>query len=98
MIEEMAEPLFKVSIAMLNQWSKPILDAWIGVYAVLLPILSKKDPSRQDKLIKDGVSLARKLSQLSEPIQVRTAAAILVGALAVGDSLLSPKVYEDNFL
>lgn len=30
----------EVADKMLNQWSKNILEAWIGVYASLLPILS----------------------------------------------------------
>jgi hypothetical protein len=87
-----------VADSMLNQWSKNILEAWIGVYASLLPILSKKEPENQDKLVAAGVALARKMSKLSEPIQVRASAALLIGELAAGNSLLSVDKFESNFL
>lgn len=38
------------------------------------------------------------MSQRNEPLSVRTSCAILIGALAVGDSLRSPAVYEEHFL
>lgn len=87
-----------VAESMLNQWSKNILEAWIGVYASLLPILLHKEPKNQDKLVKAGVELARKMSKLSEPIQVRASAALLIGELAAGNSLLSVDKFENNFL
>ena len=40
----------------------------------------------------------KRMSQRNEPLSVRTSCAILIGALAVGDSLLSPDVYEQHFL
>ena len=83
---------------MLNQWSKGILEAWVWVYAGLLPILIKKDSSKEQKLINSGVQLARKMSQFSEPIQVRASSAALIGALATENSFLSASVFEKNFL
>lgn len=90
--------LFKVAESMLNQWSKSILEAWIGVYASLLPILSERDAAMQAKLIADGVALTKKMTKLSEPVQVRASAALLIGELAAGNSLLSVDNFEKNFL
>ena len=38
------------------------------------------------------------MSQRNEPLSVRTSCAILIGALAVGDSLRSPGAFEQHFL
>ena len=39
--EQFAEQVFTLALEMLGQWSKPILEAWIGVFAKLLPVLAK---------------------------------------------------------
>ena len=83
---------------MLSQWSKQVLDAWIGVFAKLLPIVAKQDPSKLDECVKKGVNIVKKMSQRNEPLSVRTSCAVLIGALAVGDSLCSPDVFEKNFI
>jgi hypothetical protein len=38
------------------------------------------------------------MSNLSQPIQVRASAALLIGELAAGNSLLSVEKFESNFL
>ena len=38
------------------------------------------------------------MSQRNEPLSVRTSCAVLIGALAVGNSLCSPQVFEKNFM
>ena len=83
---------------MLSQWSKQVLDAWIGVFAKLLPMVAKQDPAQLDQCVQKGVNIVKKMSQRNEPLSVRTSCAVLIGALAVGDSLCSPTVYEKNFI
>ena len=40
----------------------------------------------------------KRMSQRTEPLSVRTSCAILIGALAAGNSLGSPDVFEQHFL
>lgn len=72
---------------MLTFWSKDILEAWISVYALLLPIVIKRDPATQASFIEKGVALTKKMTKISETQQVRASAALLMGELAAGDSL-----------
>jgi hypothetical protein len=39
--EQFAEHIFTLAEEMLNQWSRQILEAWICIFAKLLPILAK---------------------------------------------------------
>ena len=42
---------------MLGQWSKPILEAWIGIFAKLLPVLAQQNNgARQQHFVQKGVS------------------------------------------
>jgi len=42
--------------------------------------------------------LTKKMTKLSEPTQVRASAALLIGELAAGNSLLNVENFEKNFL
>ena len=61
---------------MLMQWSCDILEAWIGVYAKLLPIHadSFKGAKRNDILCK-GVEIVQRLATRNGPLHVRTSCA-----------------------
>jgi len=39
---QFAEPVFTLAEEMLRQWSKQILEAWIGIFAKLLPVLARR--------------------------------------------------------
>jgi hypothetical protein len=50
--------VFNLAEDMLRQWSKPILEAWIGIFAKLLPILAhRQNGARESFFIQKGVSV-----------------------------------------
>lgn len=84
---------------MLCQWSRQILEAWIGIFAKLLPILARRENgTRQQHYVQKGVSLVQRMSQRTETLSVRTSSALLIGVMAAEDSLLTVATFETNFL
>ena len=80
---------------MLGQWSRQILEAWIGIFAKLLPILAKKDNGCRERFFIDkGVSIVQSMSSRSETLAVRTSSALLIGAIADENSLLKVATFE----
>jgi hypothetical protein len=50
--------VFNLAEDMLRQWSKPILEAWIGIFAKLLPVLARKSNGAGESFfIQKGVSV-----------------------------------------
>ena len=48
---------------MLGQWSRQVLEAWIGVFAKLLPVLARENGGqREQSFIGKGVSIVQKMS------------------------------------
>lgn len=91
--------MFTLAEEMLNQWSRPILEAWIGIFAKLLPVLAQRDNrARQQVFIQKGVAIVQRMSQRSETLAVRTSSALLIGAIADANSLLGPETFETNVL
>ena len=84
---------------MLSQWSRQILEAWIGIFAKLLPILARQqNGAREQFFITKGVDIVKRMSQRTETLAVRTSSALLIGAIADENSLLSVATFERNFL
>ena len=84
---------------MLTQWSRQIYEAWLGIYAKTLPILAQRNNGKKkQKLIEDAVSLVDRLSQRSEPLPVRSANPMLIGAMADANSLLSVDTFRTRVL
>ena len=55
---QFAESVFNLAEDMLRQWSKPILEAWIGIFAKLLPVLARKSNGAGESFfIQKGVSV-----------------------------------------
>ncbi len=80
---------------MLGQWSRQVLEAWIGIFAKLLPILAQENEGQREKhFIDKGVSIVQKMSQRTETLAVRTSSALLIGAIADANSLLKVAVFE----
>lgn len=49
--------MFSVAESMLAQWSKRILEAWIGIFAKLLPVLAKANGrAKEADYIQKGVN------------------------------------------
>ena len=84
---------------MLGQWSKQILEAWIGNFARLLPLLARSNNgSRSAIFVQKGVNLVQRLSQRTETLAVRTSSALLIGAMADQNSLLSVQAFNQHIL
>ena len=84
---------------MLAQWSKDILEAWIGVYAKMLPVYAKQvDASKRNGIVMQGVETVKRMAARNGPLQVRTCCALLIGALADCNSLLSVDLFEQSLL
>lgn len=84
---------------MLGQWSRPVLEAWIGIFAKLLPVLARENGgAREQQFVQKGVNIVKKMSQRTETLAVRTSSALLIGAIADANSLLKAEVFEQNFL
>ena len=84
---------------MLKQWSKEILEAWIGVYAKLLPLYAENFTGpQQQEILNKGIETVQRLSTRTGPMQVRTCCAQLIGAFADSNSLKSTKLFEDNLV
>ena len=97
--ESYVELVFTLAEEMLAQWSKQILEAWIGIFAKLLPILARKDNgAREQAFVQKGVALVQRMSQRTETLAVRTSSALLIGAIADCNSLLSVATFERHFL
>ena len=93
--EEFAEAVFTLAEEMLNQWSRPILETWIGIFAKLLPVLAQRNNgARKQIFVQKGVNTVLRMSQGSETLAVRTSSALLIGAIADSNSLLQPEVFE----
>ena len=91
--------MFNLAEEMLTQWSRQILEAWIGIFAKLLPVLAEKDGgARKSHFIGKGVAIVQRMSQRSEALAVRCCSALLIGAIADANSLLSVETFEQNFL
>ena len=55
--DQFAEQVFNLAAEMLNQWSRQILEAWICIFAKLLPVLAKRDNgARQQVFVQKGVA------------------------------------------
>ena len=55
--DQFAEQVFTLAEEMLNQWSRQILEAWICIFAKLLPVLAKRDNgARQQVFVQKGVA------------------------------------------
>jgi len=97
--DQFAEPVFTLAEEMLNQWSKQILEAWIGNFAKLLPILAKsKNGLRETHYVNKGINMVQKMSQRAETLTVRTCCALLIGAIADQNSLLSVSTFNSSVL
>lgn len=95
MDDQFAEQVFNLAAEMLNQWSRQILEAWICIFAKLLPVLAKRDNgARQQVFVQKGVATVQRMSQRSETLAVRTSSALLIGAIADANSLISPETFE----
>lgn len=91
--------VFSLAEEMLSQWSRQILEAWIGIFAKLLPILARQqNGAREQFFITKGVDIVKRMSQRTETLAVRTSSALLIGAIAHENSLLSVATFERNFL
>lgn len=54
---------------MLKQWSKEILEAWIGVYAKLLPLYAEKfTGTQQQEILNKGIETVQRLSTRTGPM------------------------------
>ena len=97
--DQFAEPVFTLAEEMLNQWSRQILEAWICIFAKLLPVLAKRDNgARKQVFVDKGVAKIQRMSQRSETLAVRTSSALLIGAIADANSLLSNETFEQSVL
>lgn len=41
--------MFSLATEMLSQWSRQILEAWIGIFAKLLPVLARKNKGAKEQ-------------------------------------------------
>ena len=84
---------------MLGQWSKQVIEAWIGPYTKLLPILARKDNGAQEQhYLQKGINVVQTMASRSESLAVRTSNTLLVGAIADSNSLLTVANFEQHML
>ena len=84
---------------MLGQWSKQVIEAWIGPYTKLLPVLARKDNRAQEQhYLQKGISVVQTMASRSESLAVRTSNTLLVGAIADSNSLLTVANFERHML
>ena len=75
------------------------MEAWIRNFAKLLPILAERDDgARKPLFVGKGIAIVQRMSQRSEALAVRCCSALLIGAIADANSLLSVETFEQNFL
>lgn len=56
--DQFAEQVFNLAEEMLTQWSRQILEAWIGIFAKLLPVLAEKENgARKPFFVSKGVAI-----------------------------------------
>ena len=54
--------------------------------------------ARKQDFVQKGVKVVKRMSQYTETLAVRTSSALLIGAIADANSLLSPQTFEQSFL
>ena len=55
--------VFTLAEEMLNQWSRAILESWIGIFAQLLPVLAQLDnAARKQHFVDKGVKVVKRMS------------------------------------
>ena len=55
--------VFGLAEEMLSQWSRQILEAWIGIFAKLLPVLARQqNGAREQFFITKGVDIVKRMS------------------------------------
>ena len=49
MHDEFAEQVLDLANTMLQQWGEQVIEAWIGIFAKLLPVLAKSENGAREQ-------------------------------------------------